>query len=309
VKVALRREGQVRTTRRRTTPPARRTAPASAFDLPFERWGREGAPRLLLLHGFTGNRSSWRHLEPRLGEVLQLIAVDLPGHGEAPLPGASGPDGFEATLAALERVVDRVGGGPISVLGYSQGARLALGLAMRAPGKVGRLILESVNPGLSDAKERRARERDDEALAAKILRGGVERFLKSWEALPMFAGLRALPAVARRALHARRASATPEGLAGALRCLGLAAQPSYWEHLHRLRMPVLLLSGSQDRKFTELARQASRELPMAWRRAFEGCHHAPHLESPEAYAAEVRAFLDVPWSESERGERVKELGR
>lgn len=287
---------------------ARRAAPARAFELPFERWGREGAPRLLLLHGFTGNRSSWRHLEPLLGDALGLVAVDLPGHGEAPLPEASGPEGFEAALAALERVVDRVGG-PISVLGYSQGARLALGLALRAPGKVGRLILESVNPGLGEAKERRAREKDDEAKASKLLQGGVERFLKSWEALPMFEGLRALPPEAREALHARRASATAEGLAGALRCLGLAAQPSYWEQLHRLRMPVLLLSGSLDRKFTELARCAAREMPMAWRRAFDGCHHAPHLEAPAAYAAEVRAFLAVPWSESERGERVKELRR
>jgi len=298
MKAALRRVGRTRT-RRRATPPARRAAPARSLDLPFECWGGEGAPALLLLHGFTGNRSSWRHLEPLLGSALRAVAVDLPGHGEAPLPAASGPEGFEATLAALERVVDRAGGGPISVLGYSQGARLALGLALRAPGKLSRLILESVNPGLGEAKERRARERDDEARASKILRGGVERFLKTWEALPMFEGLRALPPDARKALHARRASATAEGLAGALRCLGLAAQPSYWEQLHRLRMPVLLLSGSLDRKFTELARRASREMPMAWRRSFDGCHHAPHLEAPAAYAAEVRAFLDVPWSESE----------
>jgi len=237
---------------------ARKVKAAPTFDLPFETWGRQGAPRLLLLHGFTGNRSSWRHLEPLIGDALQAVAVDLPGHGEAPLPGASGPEGFEATLAALERVVDHAGGGPIAVRGYSQGARLALGLALRAPGKVGRLILESVNPGLPEAKERRARERDDEALASKVLRGGVERFLKTWEALPMFEGLRALPSDAREALHARR---------------------------------------------------AAREMPMAWRRAFDGCHHAPHLEAPAAYAAEVRAFLDVPWSEAERGERVKELGR
>lgn len=296
--------------RPRGRPTIRRAEPARALELPFETWGREGAPRLLLLHGFTGNRSSWRHLEPLLGDALQAVAVDLPGHGEAPPPSARGAEGFEATLAALERVVDRVSsGGPIAVLGYSQGARLALGLALRAPGKVGRLILESVNPGLSEAKERRARERDDEALASKLLRGGVERFLKTWEALPMFEGLRALPADAREALHARRASATAEGLAGALRCLGLAAQPSYWEQLHRLRMPVLVLSGSQDRKFTELARRAAREMPMAWRRAFDGCHHAPHLEAPAAYAAEVRAFLAVPWSEAERAVRVKELGR
>ncbi|HEY8206412.1 MAG TPA: 2-succinyl-6-hydroxy-2,4-cyclohexadiene-1-carboxylate synthase [Myxococcaceae bacterium] len=288
---------------------ASRAAPARAFDLPFERWGREGAPPLLLLHGFTGNRSSWHHLEPLLGRGVHAIAVDLPGHGDAELPPNVGRDGFEESLAALERVVERAGGGPVSVLGYSQGARLALGLALRAPEKVGRLILESVNPGLSEVKERRTRQRDDEALATKIVRGGVERFLETWEALPMFEGLRGLPAEAREGLRRRRASATAKGLAGALRSLGLASQPSYWEQLHRLRIPVLLLTGRRDAKFTELARRALRELPMAWHRSFEGCHHAPHLEAAAAYAAEVRAFLDVPWSEAERGARLKELAR
>lgn len=276
--------------------------------LPFERWGRADAPPLLLLHGFTGNRSSWRHLEPWLGPHVRAIAVDLPGHGEAALPAQTGRPGFEATLAALEAVLDREGVQSAAVLGYSQGARLALGLALRAPRRVSRLVLESVNPGLSEARERRARERDDEAMAARILDGGVERFLERWEALPLFAGLRRLPEAERARLHARRASATPRGLAGALRCLGLAAQPSYWEQLPRLRVPVLLLTGARDRKFGELARRALRELPLGWHRAFQGCHHAPHLEVPEVYAEELLAFLDAPWSEAERGQRLRESG-
>ena len=283
--------------------------PAGTLELPFERWGRAVAPPLLLLHGFTGNRSSWRHLEPLLGGAVHAIAVDLPGHGEAPLPSGLGPAGFEEALAALERTIDESGAGQVSVLGYSQGARLALGLALRAPGKVSRLILESVNPGLIQPKERRVRLRDDEALASKIVRVGVERFLKTWEALPLFEGLRALPPEAQEALHRRRASARPEGLAGALRCLGLASQPSYWDRLPRLRLPVLLLTGRRDLKFTELSRRAMRELPLAWHHAFDACHHAPHLEVPVEYAAEVRAFLDAPWSEAERGQRLEELGR
>jgi 2-succinyl-6-hydroxy-2,4-cyclohexadiene-1-carboxylate synthase len=277
--------------------------------LPRESWGREGAPVLLMLHGFTGNRSSWRHLEPYLGSDFRAIAVDLPGHGDAPLPPGPGQEGFEQTLAALERVIDGAGSREVAVVGYSQGARLALGLALRAPRKVSRLVLESVNPGLRQRRARRARARDDEALAARIASDGVERFLESWEALPLFEGLRALPSEARAALHQRRAAATPEGLAGALRCLGLSVQPSYWEHLPRLRLPVLLVTGARDAKFTELARRAARELPLAWHCALEGCHHAPHLEAPAAYARELRAFLDVPWSESERGQRLEELAR
>jgi 2-succinyl-6-hydroxy-2,4-cyclohexadiene-1-carboxylate synthase len=40
------------------------------------------------------------------------------------------------------------------------------------------------------------------------------------------------------------------------------------------------------------------ELPVVYRRAFEGCTHAPHLEVPEAYAEEVLSFVRTPWYES-----------
>jgi len=40
------------------------------------------------------------------------------------------------------------------------------------------------------------------------------------------------------------------------------------------------------------------ELPVVWRRTFEDCSHAPHLEVPEEYAREVISFLQTPWYES-----------
>jgi 2-succinyl-6-hydroxy-2,4-cyclohexadiene-1-carboxylate synthase len=104
-----------------------------------------------------------------------------------------------------------------------------------------------------------------------------------------------LPDSARAALAHRRRSATAEGLAGALRCLGLGHQPNLWPQLPRLFVPTLLVSGAEDAKFTQLARQMAKELPMAWVRTFEGVGHAPHLECPDDYAAEVTAFFGTPW--------------
>jgi len=270
--------------------------------LPSEQWG-EGEVPLLMLHGFTHNRTAWRELAQKLGAPVRAVAVDLPGHGEAPLPSRTGREGFDETLDALERLV-RSFGRPADLLGYSQGARVALALAVRVPRLVRRLVLESVNPGLKRRKDRVARREHDEVLAASIERAGVAAFLDRWEAQPLLAGLQKLPEPERQELRARREAATPEGLAGALRCLGLGVHPSYWEALPKLRVPTLLLTGARDLKFTEIARRMVRELPEAWHRAFAGCGHAPHLEAPVEYAAEVRSFLQIPWTEHEHVARA-----
>ena len=127
---------------------------------------------------------------------------------------------------------------------------------------------------------------------------GVPAFMEYWESLPLFAGVRKLPAEQQAALRARRHECTVEGLVGALECLGLAVQPDYWPELHHQRLPTLLLTGAQDEKFTQIARRMAAELPVVWRRTFEDCTHAPHLEVPEEYAREVISFLQTPWYES-----------
>ncbi|MCE9671314.1 2-succinyl-6-hydroxy-2,4-cyclohexadiene-1-carboxylate synthase [Myxococcus stipitatus] len=265
--------------------------------LAYESWG-EGPRPLVLLHGFTGNRTAFDGLRPLLGHAVKAIAVDLPGHGATPLPERGGREGFLETVDALVALVDSLGLGQVDLLGYSQGARVALAAAVRAPDRFGRLVMESGSPGLHRRQERAERRESDAQLAAFIRTRGVEAFVERWEALPMFEGLRAMPEARRRALRANRLACTVEGLAGALECLGTGTQPDYWPDLHHQRLPTLLLTGARDEKFTGIARRMAAELPVVWRHAFADCGHAPHLETPEAYAREVLGFLQTPWYEA-----------
>jgi 2-succinyl-6-hydroxy-2,4-cyclohexadiene-1-carboxylate synthase len=265
------------------------------LSLAHEEWG-QGATPLLLLHGFTGNRHAWDHLRPGLEPHVRALAVDLPGHGDS--AECQSAVGFEETLAELDALLQRLGLAATAVLGYSQGARLALGLALRAPGRILRLILESGTAGLENERARLVRRRQDQRLAAKIEAGGVESFVQEWEGLPLFEGLRYLPEGLARSLRARRLSCSPRGLGVALRSLGVGVQPNYWPLLPSLRVATLLLCGARDLKFTRIAQAMGRELPMAWVRSFEGSWHAPHLEVPTDYAQEVLSFLTTPWFES-----------
>jgi 2-succinyl-6-hydroxy-2,4-cyclohexadiene-1-carboxylate synthase len=266
--------------------------------LVFERWGHGSRP-VLLLHGFTGNRHTWNRVRPALEPHVAALAVDLPGHGESSLPRGSGRDGFLETLEALAELMQREGSGPVDVVGYSQGARIALALAVHHPQQVRRLVLESGSPGLHARKLRSERRAEDEVRARAIETSGVEAFLEGWERLPLFDGLRRLPPAEQQALRARRAGQTAEGLAGALRTLGTGVQPDYWPSLPHLRCPALLLTGREDAKYTAIARTMAAELPIVWRHAVADCGHAPHLEAPEVWCSEVLGFLSTPWYEAQ----------
>jgi 2-succinyl-6-hydroxy-2,4-cyclohexadiene-1-carboxylate synthase len=252
------------------------------------RWG-QGSTSLVMLHGFTGSGLSFSHLAAHLGEVVTALCPDLPGHHGAGLPLEEGTRGFIETVDGLAEALPR----RAVVYGYSQGARIALLLAARHPHKVQKLILEGCHPGLRQRHDRLLRRLQDERRAQQLTSRGVEAFVDAWERLPLFSGLRRLPAAEQAALRLRRVTHEASGLAGALRCLGQGVQPDVWPLLPKLHVPTLILTGSADIKYTQLARRMVGELPSAWRKAFEGIGHAPHLECPAAWADEVRAFLAV----------------
>ncbi len=56
-------------------------------------------------------------------------------------------------------------------------------------------------------------------------------------------------------------------------------------------MPVLLVTGGLDEKFTDLARRMARAIgPNASTAVVAGTGHAPHLEQPAVVAGLVRTF-------------------
>ena len=126
-------------------------------------------PPLLLLHGFTGSTTGMWPLGRRLTGVRRVAAVDLPGHGRTGVPEDPHLFGFEHTVDAVARLMDRLDHVPVDVVGYSMGGRIALALAVRHPHHVASLSLIGASAGLSDAAERSARHHSDDDLADDLL--------------------------------------------------------------------------------------------------------------------------------------------
>jgi 2-succinyl-6-hydroxy-2,4-cyclohexadiene-1-carboxylate synthase len=237
--------------------------------------------RLVLVHGFTQTAESWKPfaglLRERLAPATDIVALDAPGHGALA--------GVHVDLDVGAATIGRAGG-PGTYVGYSMGGRYCLHLALGEPRLVERLVLIGATPGIEDDDERAARRRADEALAQRLERDGLERFLTDWLAQPIFATLP--PAAA--GIEQRRRN-TVEGLASSLRLAGTGTQVSLWPRLGELTMPVLVVAGQLDEKFTAIGRRMAGAMPAATFVAIDGAGHSVHLEQPERAADAIVAWL------------------
>jgi 2-succinyl-6-hydroxy-2,4-cyclohexadiene-1-carboxylate synthase len=251
--------------------------------------GGEGR-RLVLLHGFTQGPGSWDPVLAELDGSYQIVRVTLPGHGPAGSASAAARLPFEAAAAAIARAVADVAGPEAATwVGYSLGGRLALRIALDRPDLVDSLVLLGATAGLEDTADRAARVEIDERLAAGLERKGVEQFVEGWLAQALFARLSRSAAGVEE-----RRQGTAEGLASALRLLGTGAQNPVWDRLGELDMPVLLLAGEHDSKFSALAFRLAAGIGENSGLTFvPGAGHAAHLERPQSVAAILSRFLSA----------------
>ena len=257
--------------------------------LNVERAG--SGPPVVLLHGFTGAAAGWGPLVELLAPEFTTLAVDIVGHGQSDAPSDAGRYGTRRCVDDLAALLRALGYERACWLGYSMGGRTALQLAAHRPDAVSALVLEGATVGLRTAAERTQRVAADEALAEQIERDGVEAFVDHWEALPLFATQEALPPEVRASIRAGRLANRAIGLANSLRGMGAGAQAPLHERLGEMTMPVLLLAGALDDKFSAIAAEMAHALPDATMRVIEGAGHAAHIERTEAFGEAVLAFL------------------
>lgn len=261
---------------------------------------------ILALHGFTGLGTDFAPFAERCGGIGHWHCPNLPGHGPEPVLDCSP----ESTMRCIESHVSGLRSqvsdfnsqvsdpSPILkvLLGYSMGARAALLHAVRNPEAWDALILISPNPGIEAELERAERRANDARLAGRIEREGTEAFLHYWQSTAMIRSQQRIRPDWHATMQAKRREHTASGLAASLLQFGQGSTPNLWPELPKLRMPVLLLTGAEDGKYTCIAQRM--QAAMSGHGAIAKSHvvlseagHMPHLEQAEATARAIRDYM------------------
>ena len=248
-------------------------------------------PPLVLLHGFTGSSETWAPHRAALGERYTTFAVDLPGHGGSDTPNDPARYALDRFADDLIDVLDALGAERAAMLGYSLGGRAALRFAIRHPGRVAALVLESTSPGLIDPVERTARVTSDAALADAIERDGVAAFVEQWERLPLWESQAALPDAIRSHLREQRLANNSRGLANSLRGAGAGADRPVLDRLGAHAAPTLIVVGALDARYVALGWLMKSAMLDARLAVVPGAGHTVHLEQPVAFLAILRRWL------------------
>lgn len=103
------------------------------FELAHDVQGA-GEP-LLLIHGMGSSRRAWKLIVPELSRTFKVITVDLPGHGESPLPPGCAMDPESLARFLLEQM-SNWGYETFHVAGNSLGGWIALEMASSHPQRI-----------------------------------------------------------------------------------------------------------------------------------------------------------------------------
>ena len=93
-------------------------------------------PALVLVHGLGSAGTIWKSLIPQLIQHFTVYAVDLPGHGVAPIEPDEKVDPHSLAAAIVDEVSRTHGVNLMHVAGNSLGGWIALEMAAVAPEKV-----------------------------------------------------------------------------------------------------------------------------------------------------------------------------
>jgi 2-succinyl-6-hydroxy-2,4-cyclohexadiene-1-carboxylate synthase len=234
----------------------------------------------LALHGFAQTPTQWASLCPT------AHCPWISGHGPTP---SQVPD-FNAEVARLIEIA-RGMDAPRVLLGYSQGARLALGMLAHSPQLFERAMLVGVEPGLETDTARRERVRWEHEVAHILEVDGLEAFWTYWNALPVLAKTRVDPS--SQSELARRNQLTAPGLAWAVTTLGLGSMPNFWPVLGDIPTEVDIVVGELDSKFLPVAQRAKRALQHSHLHTIAGAGHNPLFDAPEAISAWVNSMVTL----------------
>ena len=231
----------------------------------------QGDP-IVVMHGWGGRIESMTPVLRCLSGSNRVVALDLPGFGDSPLPrGAWGTPDYAVYVHDL---LSSLGITKAHFVGHSFGAKVSFFLATVYPDLVDKLVLVG-SPGLRTPPSLAARTKRAVGRAGRV------------------AGKLGPPGRSLRDAIYRRVASTDYREAGELRpILVKVVNEDFRSVLPRVKAPTLLVWGSND-DAAPLAHGQEMEklIPDAGLVVFEGAGHFAYLDEPDRFCRVIKHFF------------------
>ena len=220
-------------------------------------------PPAILLHGGLGHSGNWGYQVPALVDSgYRAVLIDSRGHGRSTRDAR--PFTYELMASDVLAVMDALGLARVRLVGWSDGACIALILAIKAPARVAGVFFFGCNMDPSGTKQ---------VEPGPILDRCIARHMKDYA----------------------RLSATPDQFKAFAAAVGFMMQtePNYSAHdLAQINVPVAIVQSEHDEFIKrEHAEYLARSIPGAQFIALAGVSHFAPLQRPEQFNSTILAFL------------------
>jgi pimeloyl-ACP methyl ester carboxylesterase len=231
-----------------------------------------GGVPLLLSHGYSASSAMWTSNLPALSAARQVVTWDIRGHGHSASPSDPSAYSEAASVADMAAVLDRCGIDKAAVGGLSLGGYLSLAFHCALADRVAALLLFDTGPGYKNDEAREQWNGYAEARAVAFEREGVGALSESPEV-----GM---------------GTHDPKGLALAARGILTQHDAGVINSLPSIRVPTLVLVGSNDTPFLAAASYMAAKIPGATKIVIDDAGHASNIDQPAAFNEAVVRFLE-----------------
>lgn len=261
-------------------------AKINGVNLNYEVHGDSGEP-LVLVHGYTGDITDWRHQLPAFSQSHRVLIVDNRGHGASDAPADRDAYAIRHMAADVQALTGELGFDRYHLLGHSMGGAVVQEIALESPERLLSLTLHDTADGFSDTfqnpvlqawRDWRFRVAEEQGMEA------VADLTSPFPPPPH------MPAERLEETKLRLARMAVDAFIGAFN--GLSAWVGTRERAASINVPTLVIWGDLDSGFIiEASKRLANTIPNAEPAEIPECGHSPQFERPTLFNEALAGFL------------------
>ena len=235
---------------------------------------------MILIPAFSMDLRMWEGQVAWLEGAARVIAYDLRGHGKSAAPSAP-----YSAVDDLLGLMDELRVASATLIGLSNGARVALDFALSHPERVRAMVL--AGPGVSGYVSSEPMTWMEPVISA-VRAGDLGSAAERWAETPLMH----IPGDSAAAARVRALSQDNRAIWGYRTNPEIPLDPPAIGRLGKVKVPVLVVSGENDMpNLRRLADSVVEGIPRAKLVVIPGAGHMVNLAAPAEFDAAVRAFL------------------